>query len=270
MEAIDEVTPYTPILASHTSKPAYGETPVNLYMQQINMRDDNIDLQKQQKERPEWPGFIIGSEDSWGGDTERKRRTYWADLMGGIIPVHTEFWDDNNWGDHPVTPQVKTMFDWFYGNVAYRHPEWNILNELTGEENLSVLTSGIPDTQYVTYSVSGGSISVDLSGTSADYESSWLNPVTGEEYANTETVSGGETREITAPFSGECVLLLERAGVTKASAGESPRSLNARSAPILHVFPGTSKWTTPSIGQNKARVDLRGRMLDPGRRKPAK
>ena len=268
MEEVADVIPYDDILlASQTAQPAYGETIINMYMQQVSIRkedNDYTDLRRQQNRRENWPGFLVGSEDSWAGDDTRKRRTFWADMMAGIIPVHTEFYK-SGWGGHTVTPQVVKMFDWFYEKVRYRHDDWNVRNALVGSDE-GVLCSGIPNLQYIVYSIRSGSVTIDLG--EGDYHISWLNPVSGEEYNDVGTVEGPGTKTLDAPFDGEFVLLLNQKVSTKAS--RSSHSLNvARRRPRMTILSGASQKIAPVLLSRGRRFDIRGRMMQKSRKSHA-
>ncbi|MFV1857918.1 MAG: DUF5060 domain-containing protein [Anaerolineales bacterium] len=60
---------------------------------------------------------------------------------------------------------------------------------------------------YAAYLPNGGSISIDLTGTSGEFRVSWFNPRDGS-YTEQSSVSGGSVRTLAAPFGGDAVLLL--------------------------------------------------------------
>jgi hypothetical protein len=64
-----------------------------------------------------------------------------------------------------------------------------------------------PEVEYLVYLPDGGKVTVDLSAASGTLAVEWFNPSTGEATSG-ETAAGGESREFTAPFSGDAVLYM--------------------------------------------------------------
>jgi len=77
-------------------------------------------------------------------------------------------------------------------------------NSTISSTQTCLLTPGV---RYVTYAPSGGSFTVNLTGTSGTFDGQWLNPRTGA-WSSTFNVSGGDVRNVTAPDSDDWVLRL--------------------------------------------------------------
>jgi len=61
--------------------------------------------------------------------------------------------------------------------------------------------------EYLVYLPTGGTVTVDLSGTSGNLLVEWFQPTTGETFTAAST-SGGASQDFTAPFNGPAVLYL--------------------------------------------------------------
>ena len=66
--------------------------------------------------------------------------------------------------------------------------------------------------QYLVYAPSGGTITVNLSSASGTFSYEWFNPGTGVT-TSAGSVSGGASRNFTAPFSGDAVLFISKTGI---------------------------------------------------------
>ena len=64
-----------------------------------------------------------------------------------------------------------------------------------------------PGSEYLVYLPDGGKATVDLSAASGTLAAEWFNPDTGEA-TSAGTTAGGDSREFTAPFSGDAVLYI--------------------------------------------------------------
>jgi hypothetical protein len=171
---------------------------------------------------------IIGSEDIWEIPTgnwnqprnaTEVRRGAWGILMAGVMPIYSEwqFWPTVK-GNMPGEAEVKRMFDFVYGKTSYRR--YRMLNSLVSSANRQIC-SGAPGEEYLVYDEDGGTITLNLSATPASdlFAATWFDPKTGAEQG-AATVSGGASRSLTSPFSGDSVLLLKRTVVVDATPPE--------------------------------------------------
>ena len=67
--------------------------------------------------------------------------------------------------------------------------------------------------EYIVYLPAGGSVNVNLTGVQGSLSVEWFTPSTGAT-SNGGTVSGGATRSLTAPFSGDAALYLKSNSVS--------------------------------------------------------
>jgi hypothetical protein len=189
---------------------------------------------------------IMGAEDVWedpgGSDGQPRnaaevRRGAWGIIMAGVLPVYSEwYWTFLN-GEGSGESEVRRMFDFLYSKTRYRQYQQlnGLLSVLMGARLVRWLygettplphalqsidrrlvaslarqiTVGVPGQEYLVYDEDGGSITLDLSGTSpaATFSVLWFDPKSGTE-RNGGRVSGGAFRTLTAPFTGDSVLLL--------------------------------------------------------------
>src|SRR5260370_11583680 len=61
--------------------------------------------------------------------------------------------------------------------------------------------------EYLVYAPSGGTVTVNLSGTTRSLNVEWFKPATGAATAG-GAITGGATKTFTAPFSGDAVLYI--------------------------------------------------------------
>lgn len=86
------------------------------------------------------------------------------------------------------------------------------LAKMTPQNQLSSSTYCLanPGQEYVVYFPGGGSATLDLRKTAADYAVEWFIPILNRTIKGTETLQGGDYRVLTAPFTGDAVLYLKR------------------------------------------------------------
>ena len=104
--------------------------------------------------------------------------------------------------------------------------------------------------EYLVYLPSGGSVNVNLTGTQGTLSVEWFNPATGATSLG-GTVSGGATRTLTAPFSGDAVLYLKSTNVgtptsTPTTAG-SPTPTRTPTRTLTPVSSASPTKTSTSI-----------------------
>jgi len=67
-----------------------------------------------------------------------------------------------------------------------------------------------PHAEYLVYLPVGGTITLNLSGSSGTFVVEWFNPGTGQTTIEDTPVTGGITQSFTPPFSGDAVLYLHQ------------------------------------------------------------
>ena len=167
---------------------------------------------------------ILASEDIWEvpprisgyvSNVAEVRRGAWGIMMAGVLPVYSEWFWDFFMGKGQGEPEVRRMFDFFYSKTRYR--DYRQLNQLVSRTERQI-ASGISGEQYLVYDEDGGAVTVDLSGVSlaAMFSVLWFDPKTGVEQSG-RNITGGAFKTLTAPFSGDSVLLLRRVSADMAS-----------------------------------------------------
>ncbi|GJL64789.1 MAG: hypothetical protein NPIRA04_34430 [Nitrospirales bacterium] len=176
---------------------------------------------------------IVGSEDLWeipSGNWKQPRnrtevrRGAWGILMAGVMPLYSE-WNPEISGGGTGEPDIRRMFDFFYSKTKYR--EYKQLNSLVSKSNRQI-ASGKEGLEYLVYDENGGSISINLSGvgSSNTFDVLWYNPTTGATQ-NGGKVTGGSSRTLNSPISGDTVLLLTR-GDADTTPPKAPTGLSIR------------------------------------------
>jgi hypothetical protein len=168
---------------------------------------------------------IMGSEEVWEApakntdgypqDAAEVRRAAWGAMMAGVMPVYSEWYWDFFMGNGKGEAEVRRMFDFFYSRTRYR--QYQQLNQLVSKAARQI-AFGTPGQEYLVYDEDGGSITIDLSGipSATPFSVLWFDPKTGAEQ-NGERITGGPSKTLAAPFSGDTVLLLRRAPADTAS-----------------------------------------------------
>jgi Domain of unknown function (DUF5060)/Putative collagen-binding domain of a collagenase len=168
---------------------------------------------------------IMGSEEVWEAPVKNDdgypqnaaevRRAAWGAMMAGVMPVYSEWYWDFFMGNGKGEAEVRRMFDFFYSRTRYR--QYQQLNQLVVKAARQI-ASGTPGQEYLVYDEDGGSITIDLSGvpSATPFSVLWFDPKTGTEQSGGR-ITGGLSKTLAAPFSGDTVLLLRRAPADTAS-----------------------------------------------------
>lgn len=175
---------------------------------------------------------IIGSEDIWenpnGANGQPRNRTEirrvaWGIIMAGVMPMYSE-WNIVISGSGKSEPDMRRMFDFFYSKTKYR--QYKQLNSLVSNSSRQI-ASGKEGQEYLVYDENGGSITINLSKASGStFDVLWYNPTTGATQ-NGGKVTGGSSRTLNSPISGDTVLLLTR-GDADTTPPKAPTGLTIR------------------------------------------
>ena len=120
------------------------------------------------------------------------------------------------WTDHlGEGPAIDPRWDPIRRNLGYtrRYADRMDLKEVVPRDDLSSTRYCLanPGREYLIYLPEGGEVSVDLAGGRGTFDAEWFNPATGVAQGGGKA-GGGDRRSFTAPFEGEAVLYLSRAG----------------------------------------------------------
>jgi len=137
---------------------------------------------------------------------EQVRPCMWGVAMAAGQGNYAEQFRDNGtfqYGDGGGFPYVKILND-FMDTTRW----WNMQshNELVNPGKFALADAG---NEYIIYSESGSTITVDLTGTADTFFSSWLNPRTGAVTSN-GSLSGGSVRTVTTPNTSDWVLYITK------------------------------------------------------------
>jgi len=135
-----------------------------------------------------------------------------------------------------VNPMLMDPFDGAYvptrNNYDLSDPRWELVRTNLGyargyatrmnfiamlPHGLDVASTGYclanpagPHAEYLIYLPNGGTITVNLSGSSGSFVVEWFNPATGQTTIEDTPVTAGFTQSFTPPFSGDAVLYIHQ------------------------------------------------------------
>lgn len=239
MSYVDEVDPFGTLLSVHDCSDPRFEGWLDFSMRQAQSRtvfDGNDPRAGQSQGACGAPGGVgepfldrpvLGSEDVWEareGDfgqprgPDEVRRAAWGIMMGGVLPLYSE-WHPNpppEGGEGAGEPEVRRMFDFFYGETRYR--SYRRLNGLV-DRSAGQVASGVPGEEYLVYDQDGGEVTLDLGGAPPDrsFEVLWFDPATGERRED-DPVAGGGDVSLQPPFGPDVVVLLKGASAGQGDA----------------------------------------------------
>ncbi len=156
---------------------------------------------------------VYAQEVVWEGEQDGKlnevqvRYAGWGVITAaGVLNYAEQFLENGGFafGDGGGLPFVKIMFD-----VIERLPYWEM--EPRNDLVTGAFCLANAGEVYLVYNQASGSFMIDLSDASAQdvFDVEWVNPVSGERHSG-GTVNGGASRSLTAPFSGDAALVVER------------------------------------------------------------
>jgi len=156
---------------------------------------------------------VYAQEVCWEADSKLKgeqvRHGAWGVVLAGGLLNYAEMFDGpnqgrpENYGDGKAIPYVEIMFDFMQSLPSQRMAPHN---ELVGE---GCVCFADPGSHYVCYAPNGGTIELDSSGASGDFNGQWLDPRDGGKQS-AATVKGGGKRKFRCPDGGDWVLYLHR------------------------------------------------------------
>ena len=141
----------------------------------------------------------------------------WKSLTRGVNPMLMDMFDGayaptaNNFNPNdPLWEPVRT-------NLGYARTYANRMNLIAMVPDGELASTGYclanptgPHAEYLVYLPVGGTITLNLSGSSGTFVVEWFNPGTGQTTIEDTPVTGGITQSFTPPFSGDAVLYLHQ------------------------------------------------------------
>ena len=142
------------------------------------------------------------------------RQWVWKSFTRGENPIFMDVYDPATTSRGAYLPPTGNEVD-IRNNLGYTRSYASRINLAAMTPQPSLCSSGFclakatgSAAEYLVYLPGGGSVNVNLSSTQGTLAVEWLNPTTGVKTAG-NTVNGGATRTLTAPFSGDAVLYLK-------------------------------------------------------------
>lgn len=140
------------------------------------------------------------------------RRWLWRSFTRGENPIYMDFYNNNATGrgmpfSHPEAQDIRNNLGYVRNYVSRMN-----LTAMTPQPSLCstgycLANAAAVGGEYLVYLPSGGSVTVDLSASSGQLQVEWFNPASGV-VAGTGSVTGGASRSLTAPISGDAVLYI--------------------------------------------------------------
>jgi uncharacterized protein DUF6298/collagenase-like protein with putative collagen-binding domain len=137
----------------------------------------------------------------------------WESLTRGLNPIYMDPYD----GAFPTLTQYNVgdpALALVRRNLGYARTYATRMNLAAMRPRGDLASSGYclanpiaQGAEYLVYLPTGGSVTVNLSGTPGELTVEWFNPSTGQATAG-GTITGGASRSFTAPFNGDAVLYL--------------------------------------------------------------
>ena len=185
-------------------------------------------------------------------DRALARKMEWAIAFGGgVFELHT------------LPSATFPEYDSHWNDMMYlRHfmealPFWQMTpdSQIVSDNALALIQTG---ERYAVYAPEGGTVVLNLSGTSGTFSYCWYDPLTGT-YSDRATVMGGSSRSFTAPFQKDAALLVQKMAAPIADL----RAMVVSDAILLdwsalagvthyHVYRGTSYNFVPSASNRIA------------------
>lgn len=198
-----------------------------------------------------WEGNLYQTEA--GLDMDNMRKGAWViALSGGQINYADEVIPPRKYQTREVLgPQFSQLgtemapYGWLYpylavlGGFIRSMPFGNMtLQPALSSTGMCLADSG---TRYLTYAPSGGTVTLNLTAASGDFQARWLNPRTGGLGAPTSLI-GGASRQFTAPDTSDWALYVEKADSVDATPPGAVLDLAAAGG----FLQNTLTWRTPT------------------------
>jgi hypothetical protein len=137
--------------------------------------------------------FGVGGDQSW----------VWKSFTRGLNPIYMDPYDN------PRFPASDSARQAMGDTLAYAN-RIDLATMIPTSDGYCLCS---PGSEYLAFLPSGGTTTVNLSGTGNEFNVEWFNPTTGE-IQLAGSVTGGANQSFTAPFSGDAVLHLLRSSPT--------------------------------------------------------
>jgi hypothetical protein len=147
--------------------------------------------------------IVSDTDHLWGigGD----REWAWKSFTRGLNVIYMDPWDGQF---IPVSANIDLRVNMGYIltyakkiNLVAMTPRGDLVS--TGYALANPVAGG----QYLVYLPTGGTVTVNLTGTPGTLNVEWFNPATGATTSG-GTVGGGASRQLTPPFGGDAVLYI--------------------------------------------------------------
>jgi hypothetical protein len=173
--------------------------------------DNNINLRERIRSNPK----PINNVKIYGGvlyenGIEEGKKRMWRAIFSGIAAVrfHREGGVPTGYGigfnedaRHWIQ-SARTFTDYF--NIFECEPRNDLLSNRSEDEAYCLAQ---PGRQYAVYFTDGGSVTLDMSGSSGPFNLRWLD-IASSEWGKSTVITGGNTTELNAPSDGQWAVLI--------------------------------------------------------------
>ena len=146
-------------------------------------------------------------EGSINGNKDVLRRDSWAiTCAGGFYKAGTlGFWIGTPYSSAQHFDEVKILYETVTQTTWWEMGPRNDLISSGGNGRFCLAKVAGASSEFLIYSVSSSSFTLDLSGISGTFTTDWVNPITGAK--STGSIPGGAVRTLTNPFgSGDAAV----------------------------------------------------------------
>ena len=187
---------------------------------QNNLRDgqthwNNMQAARQMVAEPRRPmnNVKIYGGQALGGGTREATHKFWRNIIGGVATARFHrpgprpgfFSIGLNELAQTQLRSARMFLEAF--DVFAAEPDNGLLSDRAENE---AYCAADPGKQYAVYFTDGGSVTLDLAGAEGPFRARWLD-IDNTRWADEATIEGGRPARLTAPGSGQWVVLIEPA-----------------------------------------------------------
>jgi len=166
---------------------------------------------------------IFNDTDHLGGSPFGDRSWVWKSFTRGLNTLFMDRYDlPYSITNGPISNAIEIRNA--MGNTLAYSRRMDLLHAVPSTSIASTGYALVSSSDYLVYSPSSSSFTVNLQSYSGSMQVEWFSPAT-QQTTLAGTVSGGATRTFQAPFGGDAVLYLHAPGVTDTTPPDPPQNL---------------------------------------------